>query len=524
MGLQPAGKIGLFILVTGIAGGGLWTLRKYIAPEGQKAENITGLMASGEGSSESAPGTPGKATPAVHNKCLEVGVVTWGGYAGGQYWNGGFKDNPNSRFRKDGICVNFKLLDDFGASRAAFRSGEMDLMWVTMDAFPTESGTFDGGARFLFQADWSRGGDAIVVKKGITSVAGLAGKSIAVAEGTPSHTFLLWMLDMAGLSILDVNIVKQDSAIVAAASFKSGQVDAAVVWSPADAECVAAVSGSSVLVNTKKAANIIADGFMVMESTYQRRKGELTKLVQGWLKGSAEINGSEQAKNEAVKILVDGFGSSSSPKDCLQAIDNVRLTTYGDNLDFFGLSPAYKGVKGQDLYEKMSIVYGKLHLAEKPLPWARVVDTDFIKSLGLASDKGSAPEAVPTFKAPTQQVISAPAIASKPIKVSFATASSTLDDNAKVLIDMLFVEQAKAFPTSHIRIQGNTDSTGSASNNLRISKERAESVVSYLVTKHSFDRNRFVASGRGSDDPVCHEQTPECFAQNRRTDFEILDK
>lgn len=509
--IQPAGKFVIFLLVASLIGLGIFTLRKYVLPEGAQAQSVSGLMAG-----------PSEGSAAPKNKCLEVGVVTWGGYVGGQYWNRGFKDNAASKFREDGTCVNFHVMDDFAASRAAFKAGKMDLMWVTIDAFPTESGSFGEPVKFLFQADWSRGGDAIVVRSGINSVGDLAGKKVAVAEATPSHTFLLWMLDMAGLSFMDITLIKQNSAVDAAAAFKAKQVDAAVVWSPDDASCVQAVSGAKVLVNTKQATHIIADGFMVKQSTYEKRKDELAKLVKGWLRGAAEINGSDMAKAQAAKILAEGLNSTDA-EFCVSAINNVRLATYGDNLEFFGLDSAYKGVTGKDIYEKMTTVYGKLNLAKGSLPWAQIVDTALIQNLGLEREAGMTAEKKATFSTPTAKVATAKAIASKPVKVSFASGSSVLDENARGIIDMLFVDQAKAFPTSTLRIEGNTDSTGNPAANKRISLERAQAVVNYLVTQHQMDKNRFVAVGNGPDKPICSEDTPVCLAKNRRTDFQILE-
>ncbi|MFA5202852.1 MAG: phosphate ABC transporter substrate-binding/OmpA family protein [Lentisphaeria bacterium] len=507
--------IGLVVVVLAVVGL-LYARSHGLLPEGTKAQDVSGLM-SADRDASAAPGSNSSA-----NKCLEIGVVTWGGYVGGQYWNQGFKDNPNSRFHQDGICVNFHLMDDFAASRAAFKAGKMDLMWVTIDAFPTESGGFGEPVGFLFQADWSRGGDAIVSRAGINSAGDLAGKKIVVAEGTPSHTFLLWMLDMAGISLMDVTLVKVNSAADAAPIFKSNQADAAVLWSPDDKSCVDAVKNSKILVSTKQATHIIADGFMVKESTYNKRRDELTKLVRGWLKGAAEINGSDAIKLQAAKILSEGLGSTTVD-DSLAAINNTRLATYGDNLEFFGLDSSYTGVTGEALYKKMSVVYGKLNLAKNPPPWEKIAHPDFIQNLGLEKETGMAPEKKVTFTAPTSKTVQAKAIASKPVKVSFATGVSTLDDNAKSIIDMLFVEQAKAFPTSRIRIEGNTDSTGSAENNRRISKERAQAVVSYLVSQHQMDKNRFVVVGNGPDKPLCTEETPACFTKNRRTDFQILE-
>jgi len=130
---------------------------------------------------------------------IKIGVVTWGGYAGGQYFNEGFEANTRSRFFKEyGIKVEFKVLDDFEASRNAFRADEVNLLWQTIDAFPTEvNGLSDFDPVILWQADWSRGGDAIVARRGITKVSDLKGKKIAVAEMPPSHSFLIWLLEAA---------------------------------------------------------------------------------------------------------------------------------------------------------------------------------------------------------------------------------------------------------------------------------------------------------------------------------------
>ena len=319
--IKAGGKIVILALFAILMFVGYKYASPYIAPQGKGQQDVSGLMTSSSGSS-------------AKNGCINIGVVTWPGYAGGQYWNNGFKDNPNSKYRQDGICVNFSVMDDFAASRAAFKSGAMDLMWVTIDAFPTESANYGENVKFLFQADWSRGGDAIVTKGNISSVSDLSNRKIAVAEGTPSHTFLLWMLDMNDLSFMDVNLVKVPSAIDAAAAFKAGQVDAAVVWSPDDADCIKSVNGSKILISTKQASNIIADGFMVKESYFNTHKSELKKLVEGWLRGAAEINSSDAAKQRTAQILSEGF-QNVTKEFALASLNNVRLTTLGDNKDFF---------------------------------------------------------------------------------------------------------------------------------------------------------------------------------------------
>lgn len=472
-------------------------------------------------------GTSTTTTPKGNNSTnnsdvIKVGVVTWGGYAGGQYFNEGFEANKNSRFYKDyGFQVEFKVLDDFVASREAWKAGEVDLLWATVDAFPTEVEQLkEYEPQILFQADWSRGGDAVVVRRGINSVKDLKGKKVAVALMTPSHTFLLWLLNAGGLTPKDVEIVEAPNAIDAAAYFKAGKVDAAVVWSPDDEDCVKNVKGAKILKNTKTATHIIADVFYGKKEWIEANKDRLEGLVEGWMKGAAEINNDEVAKRKASKILADGL---QMPEDfCYNAINNVRLCTYGDNANFFNINGEYTGVKGEDLYNQMTKEYGKLGYAGKDVPnWRLVSNPSIIRSLKMTGP-GNESEVKPKFTEVTKKEETAPAFSSKPVSISFASGSSTLDENAKRIIDIEFVDIAKAFGSARIRIEGNTDNVGNYNMNKALSLKRAQSVKDYLVTEHDMQANRFVVVGNGPDKPVGDNKTEAGKAQNRRTEFQML--
>lgn len=504
--LTPFSKFLIIAAVLGAIGFGLYKtglIDKIAPPEGG-------------GNGESASTYQGDA------KVYTIGVVTWGGYAGGQYFNQGFKPNENSRFYKDyGFMVDFKVLDDFNASRQAWKSGEVDLLWATVDAFTTEiNGLKEHDPQIIFQADWSRGGDAVVVVRGINKVADLKGKKVAFAEMTPSHTFLLWLLDAGGLAYDDIQAVKVASAIDAADLFKKGQVEAAVVWSPDDADCVAKVPGSKVLQSTKEASNIIADVFVVKKDFLEKNRDDLKKLVEGWMIGAAELNADEAKRKEASKILAEGLGM---PEDfCYQAIHNVRLCTYGDNVNFFGLNPDYTGVSGEEIYNKMETKYAKAGYINERLPsWRMVGNPSLISALELTGDQHQGEEKV-TFTEATEEVKQAEAISTKQVSINFPSGSATLDDNMKRIIDLEFLDIAKSFGNARIRIEGNTDNKGSRATNVALSKKRAQAVANYLINEHGFDKNRFIIIGNGPDKPVAENSTPEGRAQNRRTDFELL--
>lgn len=463
--------------------------------------------------------------PTVDPGTVKIGVVTWGGYAGGQYFNEGFKASTQSRFYQDyGFKVDFKVLDDFEASRAAFKNGNVDLLWCTVDALPTEMAALAAyDPRIVFQADWSRGGDAVVVRRGITSISDLKGKKVAVAELTPSHSFLIWLLDAAGMSPSDIEIVKQPSAIDAAQVFKSQQVDAAVVWSPDDQLCVQAVPGSKILESTRSASNIIADAFIAKGAWLDKNADKASKLYEGWMIGAAEINSSDVNKRKAAKILSDNFDGVSLDA-ALQAINNVRLCTHGDNLNFFGMNPDYKGVTGENLYNRMSATYQKLGYIEGKVPsWRLAINTQAIKaSSALADMNGQTAEGQKQFTQATDAVKTKEAIATKRVSISFRSGEFKLDENTKYIIDKEFVEIAKAFSNSRIRIEGNTDNVGNPATNKALSEKRARAVAEYLITTYSMPRNRFIIIGNGQDKPVAENDTELGRSKNRRTDFEIV--
>ncbi|WP_323765690.1 OmpA family protein [Marinovum sp.] len=79
----------------------------------------------------------------------------------------------------------------------------------------------------------------------------------------------------------------------------------------------------------------------------------------------------------------------------------------------------------------------------------------------------------------------------------------------------------QAYPNSTVQIVGHTDSDGDASYNLGLSKRRAESVANVLVAA-GVSGGRLQTIGRGEDQPVADNLTPQGKAQNRRVEIVIL--
>ncbi|MFC6102613.1 OmpA family protein [Olivibacter domesticus] len=91
-----------------------------------------------------------------------------------------------------------------------------------------------------------------------------------------------------------------------------------------------------------------------------------------------------------------------------------------------------------------------------------------------------------------------------------STSYPSLDKVAKLLVEKNF----------SLKLAGHTDNTGSMKLNMRLSKERAESVKSYLVSKGA-NPSRIEATGYGPTQPIATNATAEGRQANRRVEFTL---
>lgn len=506
--LKTGPKIVLVLMLVGLATLGLKMLT------GGKL-NTSSAQKSATESSKSVKGLFGS-TPKIR-----IGVNTWPGHVGGQYFNNGFMPNEGSRYQSEyGIEVEYVLQDDIVVGRDSWKSDEIDVLWATADSWPAEiSGLKEFNPKAIGLIDWSRGGDVIVARKGINKVTDLKGKKVAFVTASPSHTLLTYLLETSDMTQDDIQPVEVGSAIDAASYFKSGKVDAAVVWSPDDQDCLAAQPGSKVLKSTKEASNVIADIWFVKESFLKDHKDLLVKWYEGHLRGQAEINTSKEAKEKAIKIMVEGL---KQPEDFIRAtVDSARRATLGDARVFFGLDKKAGAVTGEQLYMDMRDKYKDLGVTKGSVPaWSTLVDTSVIEAIHLEGAEHEAEKF--TFKAAPAALANAEAFSSKAVSVSFPSGSSTLDEDAKFTIKQKFGALAKGFASSRIRIEGNTDNVGSEEVNKALSYKRAQAVAAFLVSEYGFDAERFIVKGNGSSKPIADNNTNIGRSKNRRTDFELI--
>ncbi|MBE0454330.1 OmpA family protein [Roseovarius autotrophicus] len=88
--------------------------------------------------------------------------------------------------------------------------------------------------------------------------------------------------------------------------------------------------------------------------------------------------------------------------------------------------------------------------------------------------------------------------------------------------DLFRVAQSlQRYPDTTVQVVGHTDSTGAASYNQQLSERRASAVANVLM-EGGVPGWRIRAIGRGEDQPVASNLTPEGRALNRRVEIVIL--
>lgn len=104
--------------------------------------------------------------------------------------------------------------------------------------------------------------------------------------------------------------------------------------------------------------------------------------------------------------------------------------------------------------------------------------------------------------------------------VYFATDKYNINDKSQKTLNKL-AGIFKEYPQTNILVEGHTDSTGSDSYNLTLSKNRAQAVSNYLVDT-GVDRGRLTTKWYGESQPKYDNNTAEGRAKNRRVEIAIV--
>ena len=205
-------------------------------------------------------------------------------------------------FKKHGVDVELVIMEEPKDRFPAMLAGSINMIASTVDTailYLRKPDDF----QYVVAIDDSNGGDGIVAKKDIKSVADLKGKNVAFSEGSVSEFYLNVLLAKAGIKASDLTPVNM-AAPEAGAAFVANKVDAAVTWEPWLTRGKQAPHGH-LLVDSSTTPGLITDMAMTTPAKLAARKKDFEALYRAWVK-AVEFQKANPA--EADKIMAKGVG------------------------------------------------------------------------------------------------------------------------------------------------------------------------------------------------------------------------
>jgi NitT/TauT family transport system substrate-binding protein len=259
-------------------------------------------------------------------------------------------------FTKNGVTVELKYFDSYTDSLNALSTGAIDANTQTLN---DTLASVSGGAKetIVLVNDNSTGNDKIIARDGITSVADLKGKKVAVEQGTVDHYLLLLALAEAKLGPKDIEVVNLPTD-QAAAAFAGGQVDAVGAFAPFTTTALGR-QGSRAVATSAEFPGAIPDHIVFKQSMVKDHAKEVQAVVSTWFETLKWIKDNRDA---ATEIMAKRAGVSIDDYKSYDA--GTTIFTRQQNLDAFtpGTTPAHLNFQADKI-------------------------VDFIISTGLAKDK-----------------------------------------------------------------------------------------------------------------------------------------
>ena len=256
---------------------------------------------------------------------------------------------------------------------------------------------------------------------------------------------------------------------------------------------------------------MIADILVVSDRFAARSPQTLVKFAEGWLEGVGFIN--EQPSR--AYTLIGTIKDFNIPEDLAKTmLGGVRLADFADNMAFFGAPGADSDYA--NIFKMAEEMYREERLIRHVSDPDSTVDRRYIAALS-GKFPATSTEAPLEYKAPPKGAVP---IATQRRSIYFETNSAKMSLDSRVVVDEI-ASFMRAYGNTVVDIEGNTDSTGARSHNLRLSKERADAVREYLIDKYGFPGTRLRTLGNGPDRPLETNDTPEGREKNRRTDIKV---
>jgi len=478
------------------------------------------------------------------DRTIRFAINVWAGWSPIIYANNGFK--PGKVWKAPGgkdFKVEIVLIDDPIAMRDAYASGNVHVGWATLDMVPLFLEGLRKDSRVMprvyQQVDWSNGGDGIVVRDTIKTMADLRGKTVVLAQNSPSHFFILNALINAGVQPSEVQFKFTQDAFQAAAAFNADKnIAGCVSWAP-DIYNLEKARGNRMLVTTSTANKLIADVWFARADFAKDNPEVMEGLVRGIFDGMQDLKAQEN-RQKVAKLMAAGYSIPES--DALGMLGDAHSTNYAENREFF--LNQNNPTNFERTWSTAYFLYKRINTVTEQTAFDQVMDFSIIQKLGseqkYSSQKNEydvqfAPSSASTVQGEKDEILT------KTVVIHFFPNSWDVNKKVTRTVDNKDVEElydpnvsfvveeigklAGQYGAARIVIEGHTD--GSMKTSVpkslvqELSLNRANSVKEAILKKFgSLQPNQFSTAGMGWDRPA-DPSDPENNAKNRRVEVKI---
>src|SRR3990170_1429408 len=399
---KPAFYVAVLLVVVGLVGLGLWRYGAIGPGGGDQTGRISDEELKQMQKGAEAPDSSGITTVKEYNyvaaaklpevkgisnytamadRTVRFAINVWAGWGPIIYANNGFKPGKlwKSPSGKD-FKVELVLIDDPIAMRDAYAAGNLHVGWATLDMVPLflEGLRKDSRVmpRIYQQVDWSNGGDGIVVREHIKTMADLRGKKVVLAQNSPSHFFVLNALINSGVQPAEVDFKFTQDAFQAAAAFNADKrLAGCVSWAP-DIYNLEKVKGNRLIVTTSTANKLIADVWFARADFAKDNPDIMEGIVRGIFDAMIDLK-SQDARQKVAKLMAAGYSIPES--DTLGMLGDAHSTNYAENRQFF--LNQNNPTNFERTWNTAYFLYKKIHAVTLQTPFDQVMDFSIIQKL-----------------------------------------------------------------------------------------------------------------------------------------------
>ena len=220
-----------------------------------------------------------------------------------------------------------RYYDNYTDSLKALAAGDIDANSQTLNDTLASVGAGSKQTIVLVN-DNSTGNDKIIARDGITGVADLKGRTVAVEQGTVDHYLILLALRQSGLAEKDIHLRPMPTD-AAAAAFAAGQVDAVGAFAPFTTTALQR-PGSRAIATSAEFPGAIPDHLVVNSTLVQARPNDVQALVNAWFVATGWIRAH---RTDAISIMAKRAGVSAADYRGYDA--GTTIFTKAQNLEAF---------------------------------------------------------------------------------------------------------------------------------------------------------------------------------------------